>query len=288
MALKRASPRQKLQLIQSVVSLKDDLQEYWQSLPNETYCRDLDPANPLFRFNIHLQLTFHLVYIFIGRSHILKGNAGDTAANEPAWAEAQKQLVNDCIRSAVAVIDLCQTLEDEMGLARTSYTEFSSCCAAVLAVLAARISSQNSRLRTACDKGIKLLKKMSVGVFSNNSEKLAIEALEMAVERLNEQSKRKQPSSEGGSLAYSKFRDWATAGEYVSETAAFGQQYALATGRPAEEYVGMTPLSDPFLISNPSVPPGAGFDLDSGCPEFSFGEFAAVPGLGDWLEFGLH
>lgn len=288
MSLKRASPPQKLQLIQSVVALKNDLQAYWQSLPTETHCRDLDPANSLFRFNIHLQLTFHLVYIFIGRSHILKGTGENASSGsaDSAWAEAQKHLVDDCVCSAVAVIELCQTLDDEIGLARTSYTEFSSCCAAVLAVLAARISSQDARLRRACSKGIELLKKMSVGVFSNNSEKLAIEALEMAVQRLNEHTTPKRLSLEVSSQAYSQFRDWATGGESVDDTAGLGERDVDAG--PAEQYPPTTPGGDPFMMPNPSVPPGAGFDLDAGYPEFDFGEFASVPGLGDWLEFGLH
>lgn len=290
MALKRAAPRQKPQVIQSIVGLKDDLRAYWHSLPTETYCRDLNPESSLFRFNIHLQLTFHLVYIFIGRSHILKGGGDENAppSNDGAWIRAQKQLVDDCISSSLTVIDLCQSLDDEVGLARTSYTEFTSCCAAVLAVLAGRISSQDTRLRRGCDKGIKLLKKMSIGVFSNNSEKLAVEALEMAVQRLNEQSSRKRAPPGVSGMAYAKFRDWATDIESASEPVAPDQHFPASNDLMGEQTLSITEPGDHFMVPNPSVPPGAGFDMDSGYPEFDLGAFGSVPGLNDWFEFGLH
>ncbi|KAB2572688.1 hypothetical protein BFW01_g10330 [Lasiodiplodia theobromae] len=178
----------------------------------------------------------------------------------PEWTEMRDELVNDCIRGALAVIDLCQTLDNEMGLARSSYTEFTSCCAALLAVLARRISVRNTRLQTACDAGIKLLKKMSVGVFSDSSEKLTVEALETAIHRLDSCSVA-SPAASG--VAYAQFRQWAMNRQHTQ------------CNEPA------TPRQ-----TTTNTPQNA--DAMQGLYSFGLDDLSSLPGLDQWFEFGLH
>lgn len=205
---------------------------------------------------------YHLIFIFLGRSFILKGGTSEMAENVqmPEWTRMRDELVDDCICGALAVIDLCQTLDNEMGLARSSYTEFSSCCAALLAVLARRISVRNTRLQTACDAGIKLLKKMSVGVFSDSSEKLTVEALETAIHRLDSCSVT-SPAASG--VAYAQFRQWA-----------MNRQHTLPCNEPA------TPRQTTTTPQNA--------DATQGLYSFGLDDLSSLPGLDQWFEFGLH
>ncbi|KAI5920245.1 fungal-specific transcription factor domain-containing protein [Camillea tinctor] len=201
---------------QSMLDLKAQLQNHWQTLPTELFCRDLDPAKPLFRPNIHLHLTYHLVYVFIGRPFILNGESSTSHSTEEDrvgdWRKIRDDLVNDCVQSALVIIDLCQTLHEEVGLAKSSYTEFTSCCAAVLVLLAHRMTTRSRRLQKTCDRGIKFLKDMSVGKFSQHSERLTVEALELALDKLDQQTILSAvPSNKSGSRAsaYMKFKNWA-------------------------------------------------------------------------------
>jgi hypothetical protein len=205
----------------SISQLKKDLNEYWESLPSETYCRDLTPSHPLFRFNIHLALTYHLVHIFIGRTFIF-GSPSRSATNtpnsilervRPASSEVRRDLVATCVQSSLSVIDLCQKLQDNGGLARASYTEFTTCRAALFVIIAQRMHERSSSLRKASEQGLRLIKSMSLGIYGARAEKLAIEAMETALRRLDERvTSQKQKLSEQGSSsnsAYDQFRNWA-------------------------------------------------------------------------------
>jgi len=135
---------QKVKAFQNMVQLKERLRNYWHSLSEDTFCRDLTPGKPLFRSNLNLFLTYNLVHILIGRSFILDElniNTKDTPSAE--WTKLRSELVNDCINSAVTTVHLCQTLHDESSLSKSSYTEFSSCCAAVLALVAKCVSDKS-------------------------------------------------------------------------------------------------------------------------------------------------
>lgn len=94
----------------------------------------------------------------------------------------REDLVSDCVGSAIEVINLCQTLHDEVGLAK-SYTEFTSCSASLLVILARRFSSGTTELQAISNRGIRLLKKMPMDT-SPNSDKLTVDALDNAIRDL--------------------------------------------------------------------------------------------------------
>lgn len=271
--VKKSSEGSQTHAVQNLLHIKRQIKTYWDSLPSKTFCRDLTPGNPLFRFNIHLALTYHLIQIFIGRSFILR----QTDTSYTSRPTHQDELMNNCIESAISVINTCQLLDNEIGLAKSSYTEFTSCCAALIAVLAKRISSETPRLKQTCTTGIALLKKMSVGIFARNSERLAVESLQMAVYKLD--SRRREVSAETSALGYMRFRNWVSLQQRgIGESSSQSRQH---------DEVLLNDMGNDPLGNDVAGAGTASFDVNSGCPSFSLGEFVSVPGLDEWFEYGL-
>ena len=196
-------------MLTPISQLGDALEECWNGLPTVRFCRDLTTSSPLFRSNIHLALTFHLAHIFIGRSFIWglpRTAARSTEQDCEARSESRTKVVSSCIQSALEVINLCQMLQDTVGLARASYTEFTTCQAALLVILAQRVCERSSCLENASTKGIELIKHMALGLYTASSDKSAIQAMQIAIERLDDQRAEKSGESR---LAYDQFREWA-------------------------------------------------------------------------------
>lgn len=93
------------------------------------------------------------------------------------------------VEAAISITSLLSTLDETTGLARCGYTEFSSCRAALLVMLAQSVAAngtQTAELRAAIELGMRLIRKMAAGNVSTRSETSVIEALETAVRRLVE------------------------------------------------------------------------------------------------------
>lgn len=279
MTFRKAKPALRSSALRNILRIKRQLQDYWESLPELVCCRDLTPGGPLFRFNIHLALTYYLVHIFIGRSFIMNETnlSRDSEKQIPGWSEFREEIVNNCLQSAVSAIEMCQLLDDEMGLARSSYTEFTTCCSALIVILAERIYSENPHLKVVCTKGIELLKKASVGIFSRNSEKLAVESLELAIHKLD--NSKTDDLGEPNAHGYMQFRNWVSlqqAARVEASPRLWQQNDLLLNSMGNETFDSSTPMAQDF-----------DFDMLSSCPSFSLGEFASVPGLDEWFEYGL-
>lgn len=188
--------------------------EWWSTLPEETNCRDLNPSGPLFRSNVHLKLDYCLTRIFIGRPFLFSNFKGlhhaPSSKGPSGSSKIRATLVTDCVEAALEIIDLCRLLRDEAGLARASFTEFSSCRAALLVILAQGLTKRTERLGAALEQGISLIKIMSMGVGSARSAVSVIEALERAIRRLEVWSESQQGHHNGGGLesAYDRFKNW--------------------------------------------------------------------------------
>ncbi|KAK7423666.1 hypothetical protein QQX98_000856 [Neonectria punicea] len=275
--LRNADKTRRGSLWKHLLKLKERLTSYWESLPEDTVCRDLDPERPLFRSNIHLALTYHLVHIFIGRSFIFKETglrAGEPGTAE--WPGVRDELIDDCVKSAMSTIDLCQLLQDEAGLSKSSYTEFTSCYAAVLAIVGKRIFITSPKLEDASRRGLELLKNMSAGIFSKGSEKRGLEVLEMAVQRLDG-TNRDNPASSNEN-GYAEFRNWVAMQQIV----------------PRE--MPLLPRQD---HSVPLIGGGTGDSSRvatipnrnaNGIPSFNvstLGELGSLPGLDEWFVGGF-
>lgn len=220
----RKSPKgQQQDCLERLLNLRRSLVEWWSTLPEVTNCRDLNPSGPLFRANVHLKLDYCLTRIFIGRPFLFSNIRGvnPAAVSTPAptapfklTTGASKNrtiIVTDCIDAALEIVDLCRLLRDETGLARASFTEFSSCRAALLVILAQSLTKRTERLRESIDKGMALIKIMSMGVGSARSAVSVIEALERAIRRLEEWSVSRggNGTNPGGvESAYDRFKSW--------------------------------------------------------------------------------
>lgn len=163
---------------------------------------------------MHLKLDYCLTRIFIGRPFLFSSFKGlhhaPSSKGPSGISKIRATLVTDCVEAALEIIDLCRLLRDEAGLARASFTEFSSCRAALLVILAQGLTKRTERLGAALEQGISLIKIMSMGVGSARSAVSVIEALERAIRRLEVWSESQQAHHNGVSLesAYDRFKNW--------------------------------------------------------------------------------
>ncbi|KAK2756350.1 fungal specific transcription factor domain-containing protein [Colletotrichum kahawae] len=220
--------------ITKLVEMKAQLHTWWHNLPGTTFCKDPNPGSAVFRPDMHLRLEYCLVRMFAGRPFIFprestrstassSGSPADSAVQQPprtsissgtaaaATAAAAKThprsvLVADCVDAALYVIETCRLLRNSIGLARASYTEFSSCRAALLVIITQCLQRKTDRLREALRDGLAMLKEMSTGGESAKSEMSLIEAFERAISRLDANDD--AASSSAKESDYARFKKW--------------------------------------------------------------------------------
>lgn len=198
------------------MQLRTAINQWWGSLPADVECRDPNPQGPLFRQNCHLKMCYMLIFIYMGRPFIFKPKLNEKEHSSEARSYAGNycwsKLVDDCVQSALEILDTLQSLSDHSGLCRASYTEFSSCRAALLVILAESLTAGRSpRLQEGLDRGMALIRQM-IGGTSSESEISYIESIEAAIRQLSsggediastDLNMEQTPSS-----AYAKFKDW--------------------------------------------------------------------------------
>lgn len=210
--LRRCPRARQTHHLQELRIIRTELCDWWASLPKEIHCRDLNPSGPLFRCNVHLELTYMTAIIYTGRPFLfLQPDHSNRELTSDLRIETAKLLSDDCIQACLGIIDLCQFLHDSVGLARVSYTEFSSCRVALLALIAQRLIDDSSEeLCSAISRGMTLIRQICVGLESARSEVAVIEALERARLQLD---RRGQSETEHNSMppdsGYDQFRRWA-------------------------------------------------------------------------------
>ncbi|GLA03094.1 hypothetical protein AnigIFM60653_002690 [Aspergillus niger] len=250
--------------LHQLYNLRADLSKWWDSLPNTVHCRDLDPAGPLFRCNVHLELHYATALIYMGRPFIFLQKAADSVGYgsemEGSRAESIEKFSRNCTQAAMRIIDLCQLLHDSVGLARVSYTEFSSCRTALLALIAQLLTGSSEPIGGALTRGMGLIRKICVGLESARSEVAVIEALERARQQLDHGER--SPLGEAPETGYDQFQKWAKLwrlGPLSSEA------FPSPGGVESPNNPGSIPSFDGFFSSFPQ-------ELDA---------FAAIPGSDD-------
>ncbi|KAL2836920.1 fungal-specific transcription factor domain-containing protein [Aspergillus pseudoustus] len=221
--------------LERLMQIRTHVEQWWSSLP----CCDTTPGTALFRQNSHLRLAYLLIYIYMGRPFMFTDDWRD-ADSRAESAEPRVILVRSCVQSALEIIETLQLLASHTGLCRASYTEFSSCRAALLVILAERVNSQvTDRFEEELARGMALIRRMTGGS-SSESEISYLESLDAAIRQSSSlatsgadatQSSQEQPS------AYAQFKHWTQA--MKSET---------GSGNMAE-LSSFSPLS--FLNSDP-------------------------------------
>ncbi|KAG8354796.1 hypothetical protein FVEN_g7205 [Fusarium venenatum] len=199
-----------------IVHLRECISSHWQSLAERTFCRDLTPGKPLFRHNIHLALNHHLLHILMGRYFITDNlNLGVSYTLGVAWLKLQAHLVDGCVDSAVAIVNLCQMLHNEKSLSKSLYMELSSCYTAVLVLVASCAYDKDDRLKDACEKGVEILQEMSTGFSSTGFKSHVAESLKVAFERTSHGRKGSARSlDEDG---YKQFQNWVALQEITTQ-----------------------------------------------------------------------
>ncbi|KUI62496.1 hypothetical protein VP1G_09620 [Cytospora mali] len=237
-----------------IVDICQNLHNWWSTL--DPSVQTPTPTSPLFRSDAHLKLCLYLNDIFVGRPFIFSQTNGASpgaisspgvtrrheSKNSPASAHPDQAdrprnraaLVERAVEAAMNAILLLRTLHETTGLARPSYTEFSSCRAALLVMLAQSVNGpQSAELKAAIEMGMQLIRRMAVGNnVSTQSETSVLEALEIAVRRLHEMQEARGAVAEGdvatvqygvdnhekahdeevdtGKSGYERFRQWAS------------------------------------------------------------------------------
>lgn len=196
-----------------IVDICQSLRAWWSTLSPDV--QNPTRSSPSFRSSAHLKLCLYLNDIFVGRPFIFSQSgsatspgsmsspgvvrrpdtrespaAAATTTSHPVQHDRPRNraaLVERAVEAAMNVVILLRTLHETTGLARSSYTEFSSCRAALLVMLAQSVNGpQTPELKAAIDLGMQLIQRMAAGNVSTQSETSVIEALEIAVRRLHE------------------------------------------------------------------------------------------------------
>jgi len=160
--LKRCPKHLQSTYFDRILSIREKLSIWWSSLPEDVQT-PLE-SSPLFRANTHLKLNYHLVQIFTGRPFIFHESSSSKGTGNNIPRQSRRSiLVLDALEAAFDTIDLLEVLHETTGLARASYTEFSSCRASLLLILAHSLNHSNERSRMAVRQGMRFIKAMSVG-----------------------------------------------------------------------------------------------------------------------------
>jgi hypothetical protein len=93
-------------------------------------------------------------------------------------------MVADCVEAALSIVETCRLLRATIGLARASYTEYGSCRAALLVLIAQCLQRPSEELREALREGIAMLREMSAAGDSARFDVALIEAFEAGVARM--------------------------------------------------------------------------------------------------------
>lgn len=266
------------------MQIRGSFLQWWETLPTDIECRDLDPDTPMLRQNIHLNLCFHLNRIFMGRPFMFYEQV--TEGTESTKSSDLLVLVTDCVEGALETIRLLEVLHNVVGLARASYTEFSSCRAALLVICCQCLNEWTETLGTTLSRGLKLMKLMAVSIDSAKSELSVIQALEIAIRDLEARGKSKSQKERTPTSQYDTFKSWARCWDPRSMDVDLSVDQARI--RPLNEEItnqyqqnGNEPL--------PSVSNISEFGLEnllSSFPEEA-GEFAALPLIDDDFQYSL-
>ncbi|KAE8152994.1 fungal-specific transcription factor [Aspergillus avenaceus] len=257
--LRRCSRTRQDDYLHQLRGVRTELSRWWESLPTVVHCRDLSPSGPLFRCNVHLELTYATCTIYMGRPFIFSQKDQGQTAGASDRSDLAQTLRADCVQAAVRIIDLCQMLQDSVGLARISYTEFSSCRAALLALIAHRLTEPSEQTCTALSRGMGLIRQICVGLESARSEVAVIEALERARRQLDQRGEN-GPFARPSESEYDQFQQWAK----LWRLGPFSEEIVpAAEDVSSPENIGSVPSFDGFFSSFPQ-------ELNA---------FAAIPGL---------
>lgn len=227
----RTSPKSEMtDGLARLVDLQRDLERWWNNLPDDVACKETTSLTKISRGSWHLKLEYCLVRMFVGRVFILPQlRQGDgTASNQESPGESSTTtttttspsssslsrkrlrtiLVANCVKAAMLVIETCRAIRNSVGLARASYTEFSSCRAALLVITTQCLQNKTYQFRQSLRDGLSMLKEMSSSSESAHSETSLIQAFERAIANFYSAGTQHRPDQSDTESEYKKFQRW--------------------------------------------------------------------------------
>lgn len=267
-SLRRCQRPNTKKYILQLATTRAQLSSWWDSLPTKIHCRDLSPDGMFFRCNVHLEIYYTTTLIFMGRPFIIPQgtpNSPDFDPDSPTHEvpEIVKTLRRDSFHAAIRVIELCQLLQDSVGLARVSYTEFNGCRVALLALIAHSMNEPTRKISNTLTQGMGLIRQICAGLESARSEVAVIEALERARQRLHNHTVAEKSGAAEDSAGYDQFQEWAKLwrGDLLDGNDPLLSSHVDVQLEQAS--LNSAPSFDGFFSSFPN----------------ELGEFAAIPGL---------
>lgn len=265
-----------------MLQLKGEMKTWWDSLSVGSATRP----------SLHLRLEYCLVRMFVGRPFLFsRAGAGTTPSatsesgtglQQPTTTSGTKPgaenitrpsrtsiLVDDCVQAALEVIEIGRSMrENGLGVAKSSYIEYSSCRASLLVLIAYCIQNQTDEYYHSLQKGLDIIREMSATGDSAKYEVLLIETLERAIERLHFFNKEMQTRENIGlesTTGYDSFKQWGSSVATGSQSNTFQQPLSNLDRR--EEWPGASWHTDEghsewmaqAITSNTSTGPALGF-----------------------------
>ncbi|OQE34694.1 hypothetical protein PENCOP_c016G07734 [Penicillium coprophilum] len=237
--------------LERLLQLRASIKQWWDSLPATGECRDLCSQGPNFRQNAHLRLCYLLIYVYMGRAFIFVDDRKEPGeaiigADHDFGRASRLALVDDCVSSALDILNTLQSVSDHVGLCRASYNEFGACRAAILVILAESLNSgRTQRLQDGLHRGMGLIRQM-VGGSSSKSEISYLESIEAAISQLlaapEEDTAFQSQSDQVSISAYSKFKDWT---QSLKKDKSASGNLDLSSFSPLAH---LTPGTEPFAI----------------------------------------
>ena len=259
-------------------------------MPEETFCKDTNPQNQLFRPNMHLKLEYCLIRMYVGRPFLFSQHSStspssvvDEYGHPTTRVSTRSVLIDDCVQAAQEVIDICRCLRNGAGLARASYTEFSSCRAALLVIIAQSLHKKTAALKEALQDGMSMIRMMSAGGDSARSEVSLIEAFEKAISRMDSFGETVRSSATiSGLTGYDRFKDWeqlwksdpVATNRHHKQTpliptpsSSLGHPY-IPVGNPSTSLFGIDNFPYPYaqVVEEFSAIPTFDYDFEGGMP----------------------
>ncbi|KAL3482293.1 fungal-specific transcription factor domain-containing protein [Aspergillus californicus] len=195
--------------LERLMRIRSHLYQWWNSLPPLVECR---PESPLFRQNSHLKLAYLLIYIYMGRPFMFADDwKNSPVENATGTNDPRVVLVQSCVQSALEILETLQSLSNHAGLCRASYTEFSSCRAALLVILAERLNARKAhrfRYQEEFARGMSLIRRMAGGS-SSESEITYLQSLDAAIRQSSTVDENDDTPNQ--TSAYFHFKNWTQA-----------------------------------------------------------------------------
>lgn len=193
-------------------------------------------------------MTYLLIYVYMGRPFMFASDWTDSPVGENTDSDPRVILVQGCVKSALEILDTLQCLSTNTGLCRASYTEFSSCRAALLVILAERLNSRKlHRFQDELSRGMAMIRRMTGGS-SSESEISYLQSLDAAIRQSSlavNEAERNGLTSQDEPSAYTQFKHWTNA----------MKQDTCPGGITDLELSSFSPLS--FLNSEPRLGEGS-------------------------------